>query len=131
MVTVRTCSTLPEAQVIQSHLAGSGIKAFLPDEFTVQTDWLWANAIGGIRVQVLDEDAKRAIEVLDEPGTEHPEEAVKYCPHCGRVLKESYGLSLYFKIAIAFLFSMPIRSEPIWRCPKCGIIPVVSGSTGP
>jgi Putative prokaryotic signal transducing protein len=64
MVTIRTCFSLPEAQVIQSHLLGSGIEAFLPDELTVQNYWLWTNAIGGVRVQVLEEDAERAEEIL-------------------------------------------------------------------
>jgi hypothetical protein len=67
MVTVRICSTLPEAQLVQSLLEGSGIKAFLPDEFTVQNDWMLANAIGGVRVQVEDENAGRANEVLRQP----------------------------------------------------------------
>jgi hypothetical protein len=38
MVTVRTCSMLSEAQVMQSFLAGSGIESFLPDEMTVQNN---------------------------------------------------------------------------------------------
>ncbi|MCE0497680.1 MAG: DUF2007 domain-containing protein [Methylacidiphilales bacterium] len=118
MVTIRTCFSLPEAQVIQSQLGGSGIKAFIPDESTV----LWENAIGGIRVQVLEEDAERAAEVLDETGAVHPKEAAKFCPRCGAPLRESYGLGLYLKLAIMLLFSMPIRSKPNWRCPKCGII---------
>ena len=130
MVTIRTCSSLPEAQVIQSHLGGSGIKAFLPDEFTVQNNGLCANAIGGIQVQVLEEDAERAAEVLDETGAAHPKEAEKQCPHCGAILKESHGLGLYLKIAISLLFAIPIRSKPAWRCPKCGIIPVVAGDSG-
>ncbi len=65
MTTVQTCSTLPEAQVIQSLLAGSGIAAFLPDEFTVQNDWMLTNALGGVRVQVADEDTARAVEILE------------------------------------------------------------------
>jgi hypothetical protein len=66
MHTVQTCSTLPEAQVIQSLLGGSGIKAFLPDEYTIQNDWMLMNAIGGVRVQVADEDVARAMEILRE-----------------------------------------------------------------
>ena len=64
MVTIRTCSLLPEAHLLQSYLGGSGIDSFLPDENTIQLDWLWSNAIGGIRVQVADEDAERAEEIL-------------------------------------------------------------------
>lgn len=123
MVTIRTCYSLPEAQVIQSHLEGSGIEVFLPDELTVQNNWLWANAIGGVRVQVLEEDAERAVEVLDEASSENQKEATKSCPHCGATLKESYGFRPYPKMLLALVFSIPLRSKPTWHCPKCGIIP--------
>lgn len=73
MVTIRTCSTLPEAHLMQSALAGSGIDSFLPDENTVQVDWLWTNAIGGIRLQVAEADAARANEVLRQ--TDLPDES--------------------------------------------------------
>ncbi|MCE0522965.1 MAG: DUF2007 domain-containing protein [Methylacidiphilales bacterium] len=123
MVTIRTCYSLPEAQVVQSHLEGSGIKAFLPDELTVQNNWLWTNAIGGVRVQVLEEDAERASEILDEASAENEDEAAKSCPHCSATLKQFYGFGLYLKMMLALVFSIPIRSKPTWRCPKCGTIP--------
>lgn len=66
MVTVRICSTLPDAQLAQSFLEGSGIKSFLPDEFVIQNNWLWCNAMGGVRVQVSEEDAEKAAEILQE-----------------------------------------------------------------
>ncbi len=62
MVTLRNCSGLAEAELIKSFLAGSGVASFLPDENSV----LWSNALGGIRVQVADEDASRAEEILRE-----------------------------------------------------------------
>ena len=123
MVTIRICSTLPEAQVIQSELEGSGIKGFLPDELTVQNDWLWTNAIGGIRVQVLEENAERAAEVLDETHSKTEQEVAKTCPHCGAILKESYGFGVYLKVLLVLLFFIPLRSKPTWCCPKCGVIP--------
>ena len=49
---------------MQSVLRGSGIDAFLPDEMTVQNNWMWSNAIGGVRVQVGEENAARAEELL-------------------------------------------------------------------
>jgi Putative prokaryotic signal transducing protein len=70
VVTVQICSSLPDAQVVQSCLKGSGIEAFLPDEMTIQNNWLWANAMGGVRVQVFDEDAERAAEILRESDEE-------------------------------------------------------------
>ena len=64
MVTIRTFSMLPEAHLLQSLLAGSGIDSFLPDENTIQLDWMWSNAIGGVRVQVAEADAEKAGELL-------------------------------------------------------------------
>jgi hypothetical protein len=61
MVTIRTCSTLVDAQLMQSLLLGSDIQAFLPDELAAQNTW---GAIDGVRVQVSDEDAERAEEIL-------------------------------------------------------------------
>ena len=60
MVNVRICNSLADAQVIRSLLEGSGIEAFLPDESSM----LPPDTLGGIRVQVLEEDAGRAAEVL-------------------------------------------------------------------
>jgi hypothetical protein len=123
MVTIRTCATLPEAHIIQSQLGGSGIKTFLPDECTVQNNWMWTNAMGGIRVQVLEEDAERAEEVLGEQSIKNNADVAKSCPYCGATLKESYGFGLCLKILLVLLFSIPIRSKPTWRCSKCGVIP--------
>jgi hypothetical protein len=120
MVTIRTCASLPDAQVVQSHLRGSGIEAFLPDELTVQFNWLWANAIGGVRVQVPEEDAERAVEILEDESASHVQEAAKSCSHCGAALKATYGLGPYVKALVALLFSLPMRSKPTWKCPGCG-----------
>jgi len=123
VITIRICSSLPDAQVIQSYLGGSGIKAFFPDEFTIQNYWLWSNAIGGVRVQVPEEDADRAAEILCENPDHAKIETEKTCPKCGAPLKETYGLGLLFKIALALLFSIPMRSKPTWHCPSCGCAP--------
>lgn len=65
MTTIATCNLLIEAQLLQAALAGSGLTAFLPDELTAQTSGnLYAYAIGGIRVQVEDEDVPAARAVL-------------------------------------------------------------------
>lgn len=63
MQTVATCQSLVEAQMLQSLLGGSGIEAFLPDEFTAQSGGL-INALGGIRVQVPEDKITEAKEIL-------------------------------------------------------------------
>jgi len=66
MITIAVCNSLPEAYMIQSALRGSEIEAFLPDEMTAQNYWASIIAMGGIRVQVQDEDEQRAKSILEE-----------------------------------------------------------------
>jgi hypothetical protein len=61
MVTIQTCGSLSDAEVVKSHLEGSGIPAFIPEELSAQNAW---GASEGVRVQVNDEDAERAVELL-------------------------------------------------------------------
>ena len=65
MTTLATCSLLIQAQLMRSALEGSGITALIPDELTVLSSGeAYALAIGGIRVQVADEDLDAARAVL-------------------------------------------------------------------
>ena len=60
-----TLSDINDAFILRSMLEASGIPAFLPDENTCQVDWMYINAIGGIRVQIpegCEEDAKVVLE---------------------------------------------------------------------
>jgi hypothetical protein len=69
MVTVRTCSDLAQAEVLKSLLEGSGVTAFIPDEDSV----LWESALGGIRLQVAEEDVDRANDIIQQAGKGDPQ----------------------------------------------------------
>lgn len=64
MTTIATFNKPEEAHLLRMRLEAGGIAAFLLDENLVQIDWLLANAIGGVRVQVADEDVAAAHELL-------------------------------------------------------------------
>ena len=51
------------AQLVRAHLAGSGIDAFVAEQFTDPSIF---GVIGGARVQVPEADYERAMEVLNE-----------------------------------------------------------------
>jgi Putative prokaryotic signal transducing protein len=67
MKTVATFSWLDEAYVARATLEGNGMRAYIPDELTVSTRPLLGNAIGGVRVQVEDEEYERARQILRLP----------------------------------------------------------------
>jgi len=59
MKTVATFSQPAEGQVLWSRLESSGIKAYLRDENMASLD-----AIGGIKIDVADEDYEKAMEFI-------------------------------------------------------------------
>ena len=66
MKTIAAYNNPMDAHLLRARLEGSGIAAYLRDENMIPLDWLAANAVGGIRVDVADEDYERALQVLRE-----------------------------------------------------------------
>ncbi len=66
LVTVATFDKPPQAQLAHIAICAAGIRAVVTDEAIVAMDWLLANAVGGIKVQVWEEDADRAVAVLED-----------------------------------------------------------------
>ncbi|MFO0804110.1 MAG: DUF2007 domain-containing protein [Gemmataceae bacterium] len=73
LVTIATFDQAAKARLAQNTLAEAGIRAAVADEATVAMDWLLGNAIGWIKVQVLEEDAERAVAELERTFGEHGE----------------------------------------------------------
>jgi len=67
MKPVATFSWLDEAYIARATLEGHGVQAYIPDELTVSTRPLIGNALGGVRVQVEDEEYERALQILQLP----------------------------------------------------------------
>lgn len=66
LVTIATFDQPPKARLAHNALEAAGIRAVVTDETTVAMDWLLGNAVGWVKVQVLEEDAERAVTVLEE-----------------------------------------------------------------
>jgi hypothetical protein len=70
MKTLAAFSKPIDAHMLIARLEGSGIRAFIRDEHMVTLDWLASNAIGGVKVDVGDDDYARACEVMTAPADE-------------------------------------------------------------
>lgn len=66
LVTIARFDLAGQAHLAKNALEAAGIRSILADEQTIAMDWLLSNAIGGIKVQVLEEDAERAVAALEE-----------------------------------------------------------------
>jgi hypothetical protein len=67
VVTVQQYRDLTEAHLAMGVLESAGIPCYLRDENTVRTQWFWSNLIGGIRLQVREEDRAAAEALLNQP----------------------------------------------------------------
>lgn len=73
LVTVGTFDKAAEAHAVRCRLEAEGLAAFLSDEFIVSMDWFLSNAVGGIKVQVPENEVERALEILEAHGPDGEE----------------------------------------------------------
>lgn len=133
-VTVRHFYNHLEANVAKSALEVDEIPAYLADQHVIGINWLFARAIGGIRLIVPDEHLSRASEILEGddsnilagiPEYSLPPSQYEYCSSCrstavvsprwGRKVK---ALSLWFP-AFVLLALLAVAVER-YRCRNCG-----------
>jgi hypothetical protein len=63
-VVLRKYRDMPAAFVEKSVLDAADIPCFLQDDNVVRMDWLWSNAMGGIKLMVREKDAQEAENIL-------------------------------------------------------------------
>ena len=66
LVVVATFQYAAQAHLCQALLQQHGIWVTLADEATVEVNFLWSNAIGGVKVQVATSDGPEAAKLLEE-----------------------------------------------------------------
>ena len=74
MVTIRSFPDVMQAWLAKSSLESAGIECCLADDNMVRLDWGISIVLGGVKLQVRPEDAEAAIEMLDQPVPEEPDE---------------------------------------------------------
>ncbi len=115
MLTLAKFQSPDEAHLARMKLEGSGIEAFIADETLVSMNWLYSNAIGGIRLQVREEDLERAMEILQLAPSE---EGIVTCPRCGsqNIKYRKIGPAAALGLLIGFL--LPAKANKI-DCVDC------------
>ncbi|WP_194766227.1 putative signal transducing protein [Tamlana sp. I1] len=115
-----------EAQIVKGRLEAEGIQVFLSDNLTIDTDPLVSNAIGGVKLKVLSEQALKAQHILESISKYaiDDEGQTVVCPNC-----ESQKVALFSTIKDAkslfwFIFgvlfsSLPFYMKHKYRCEMC------------
>ncbi len=117
MPIIATYTKMEDAHLAVSKLQGSGVEAWLRDEATTNLYWFYSNAIGGVKVEVAEEDFERAHEVLELP---KEESGLLACPHCGSENISVRQMNLLSALALIFLnLILPNRKQKV-DCLDCG-----------
>lgn len=64
-MTIATFDQAAQAHLAENALKEAGIPAAISDENLVAMDWLLSSAVGGVKVQVWEEDVEKAVSVLE------------------------------------------------------------------
>lgn len=126
MLTTIARYSLPyEAHLARARLESEGIPAFVADEHTINMQWLYSDALGGVRLQVPEPWALRALSVLAEDREqvlmEEQQVDTELCRHCGSADTEYHqiGRRWAFLMFLGINFPLfPVRDG--LRCRDCG-----------
>ncbi len=121
MITVATFSKPEEAQLLRLRLEAGGVPAYVQDENVVLLYWFYSNAIGGVRVQIAEEDIDAAKEILAERPVVADDPTMPRCPKCGscRSIPDEIPRRIAFLsiLLVGFPFLFYKRR---WICKDCG-----------
>jgi len=124
LVKFRFYETALQANRDKQILAESGINSFIANEQLIQSDWLLSQAVGGIQLQVFEEDLERAHQVLldykeNEASPLEVEHTIKdpafdfVCPKCG-------SNHIYHDDSATSFFGISILTSHKFVCYYCG-----------
>jgi hypothetical protein len=123
LVIVGRYSTACEANLVKAELEAFDVDAVLADDNTVNTNWLWSNAIGGVKVRVPESEIDEALRIMElaagDPA-DAPESAI-VCPACGSS-KSHYWLDKRGSFLTWLLLGLPVLPAFSRRvCDDCGV----------
>ena len=115
-----------EALIFKGKLESEGIEVFIRDNNIVDSNPLYSNAVGGIKLFVKEEDLEKAQLVLSEVSQYSLDENNQHikCPKCNAEQVDMVTSIKDLKSFLAFLFSvlivfMPFYSKHKYKCQSC------------
>lgn len=127
LITIARYTYPYEAQIARALLDSEGIDAFIADEQTINMQWLYSDALGGVRLQVAQEDVMRAQRILQDdretPLVEQEGDDRPACPVCGSRDTEYHQIGRRWAFLMFLAIDFPLfRVQDGIRCHSCGAI---------
>jgi hypothetical protein len=128
LITVASYRYPTEAYLAGAKLESEGIWSFVADESLITIYWLYCGAVGGVKLQVRQDDAEDARQILKLPVEITPEifGNADTCPNCHsvQISYQAFNISAVFIIwLITYLlwrgFILPVPKRK-WKCRNCG-----------
>ena len=115
-----------EAMIFKGKLESEGIEVYMKDNYTIEANPLYSNAMGGVKLYVRNEDLLSAQEILSqisEVSLDDNNKPIK-CPNCGAEQIAMFTSIKDLKSLISFTFStlllgIPFRTKHKYKCDKC------------
>ena len=115
-----------EAQIVRGRLESDGIKVFLQDAVTIDTDPLVSNAIGGVKLKVRRDDVMKAKHILNSINQYaiNDEGKLMSCEICDGTKVNLYSTVKDVKSFLAFIVgvitgTLPFHTRYRYRCEDC------------
>jgi hypothetical protein len=114
-----------EAQIARSSLEAAGIPAVVADEHTINMQWLYSDALGGVKVLVPVAFEEEAKQILATDFSQAVEEAVGEtgltCSACGSSELEPFTKGKRSAFVVFLLLGFPFFFyKHGYRCIECG-----------
>ncbi len=125
---IKTFYNTTEAHIYKAKLEHEGIPCFLANEHIANINPLWTNAVGGISIQVHEQNIERAKNILKEientPYTNDQGDTIS-CPNCASEhIENGYQQIDSMKSLCSFLLSISTLTYPLhykshFICTEC------------
>ncbi len=130
LITIRTYDKPIDAHLAKGYLENRGIPAYLADENIISLNPLYANAMGGIKLKIREEDIELAQKFLYESEhavlTDENEDPVT-CPRCSsteifyHLTSQKNAGGILAGILSVFFTGYPLYNRDVCKCRKCGL----------
>ena len=125
LVTIARFSFPYEAHIARGRLLSAGIPAWVADEHLVGMQWLYSQAVGGVRLQVSQMDVAEASAILQEDGLgeliAQQDVEPTLCPQCCspdvEIKRKGRGPAFLMMYTLGFAF-WPV--DELICCRSCG-----------
>ena len=129
MIVVARFSFPHEAYLAKANLESAGIDSFIADEHTVNTQWLYSHAMGGVRLMVEESNLAEAKEILTSDFSESLENHTKEDGRETRLpalIVEATTYQLIRKVNVRLFWYLSCSVFPLffykqgYKCNQCG-----------